>query len=800
MKNQSTTESSSLPGLFLLASSNIKRDRLRTGLLVTTIALASLLFLTALGSLNGLQQPITDMMSNQNASHATLDFDTRIYSAKKLSNWWLAQPEVESITPMLPFMVTSSRPLHQGKEMGDYLKLTERPSDVMSQDKLKFIAGEEKNSPAAGELWLASSVAFSAGIVVNDNLEIPTEQGVRSFTVSAIVVDPQYSSGFIGPARAWVAAGELVSIFPLGSLNSYMFGVRLNDVEQLPDLWTRFNKSVGGGFSGGYLSFDSVVSSYAQTIQLMGALVLVFAIISLLVALFIISTTISGEILSSYRTFGILKSLGYTPRNVISIFQLQFLLISLIALPLGIFGAYYATDAMIGLMLQSIGASGKDVGFVMPALITFMIVMSMVLIVAAIVGGKAGKIKPASAIRYGAPEESVSRRSPFHIRLARNFPLVIVLALKNLASGKKREFFDLIAISITAFVLFFSVNVYHSMSEMDSNLPFWGLDDSDVRVGRDLSPLFGLSYDSLKEHLLAEESVSLIAGQTNLSAMVPATSKQPIIDIDGYVIDGSLDGIGYLNFEGRNPKAATEISVGIPLAKAYGLQLNDDFSLVIKGQPLTLTVVGIFQGTNSGGFFYRAPLAAIKRVDPNLEPETILVKLKESANREAFMVELESQLGQAVSTEPAEKLVESQLNQIVQGLGLVLTFISTILVLVAGVSIYNSTTMGIHEGKRQLGVYKALGYTEAQIRQMVTAKSAVLGVFALIVGLIFFILGAGNIMDMMMASSGMVNFPMVIDYLGSFYVVPGVLFLSFISAWIPSNNIAKIKPRTLIVE
>jgi putative ABC transport system permease protein len=178
----------------------------------------------------------------------------------------------------------------------------------------------------------------------------------------------------------------------------------------------------------------------------------------------------------------------------------------------------------------------------------------------------------------------------------------------------------------------------------------------------------------------------------------------------------------------------------------------------------------------------------------------ILVKLNEDANRNTFMIELEAQLGQAVSTEAAEKLVESQLKQIVQGLGLVLGFISTVLVLVAGVSIFNSTSMGIHETKRQLGIYKALGNTEGQIRQMVVVKSGLLGVFALIFGLILFYLGAGNVMDMMMSSFGMVNFPMEINVVGSLLVVPGILLLCFISAWIPSNKVAKIKPRTLIVE
>ncbi len=786
--------------ILLLAIANIRRNRVRSSLLVTTIALATLLFLTALGSLSGLQKPIENMMLEQNASHAILDFDARIYSADELLTWWQNQDEVVSVTSMLPFMITSSRPLHKGKEMGSYLMMTERPSSNLGQDQLVFIEGKETNAPLPGELWLPSATAFSARIGIEDRLEIPTEQGIRSFKVSAIVVDPQYSSGFIGPARAWVAPGELVATFPFGQLTSYMFGVRLSDPALLPLVWSRFNESLGGGFTGGYLSFDKITNSYTQTTQLMAVLVMIFAFMALIVSIFIISTTISAEILSSYRTFGILKSLGFTSRNVVFVFQIQFLILSLLALPIGILCAYFSTDVMISLMLKSIGASSEHIGFLWPSIVTCITVITTILGVVALSGSKAGKIKPASAIRYGAPEKQLVRRVSFHLRLATKLPIEIVIALKNLSSGNKREFFDLIAISITAFVLFFSVNIYNSMSVMDENLPFWGLDNSDIRIGRDTSGLFGMSYDSLKRELTAHSDVQTVVGHINQSAVVPKSEHGGLLDVDGYVVDGSLDAIGYQNVKGRNPQTSTEISLGIPLAKQYDVRLGDNFSLNVNGQTLELTVVGIFQGTNNGGFFYRLPFSALQKVDPNLEPRTLLVKLYQREKRVEFMEQLEKKLGQAVSTELSEKLVESQLEQIVAGLAVVLSFVSGVLVLVAGVSIYNSTAMGIYESKRHLGVFRAVGFTVAQIRHTILAKSAILGCVALIIGMVIFTLSASKIMDAMMANFGMTDFPMQISFVGSILVVPGIVLICLISALIPSHQVGKIAPRTLIVE
>src|SRR5690606_31015550 len=172
---------------------------------------------------------------------------------------------------------------------------------------------------------------------------IPTSQGIRTLTVTGIVVDPHYSSGFVNPERAWIGPGELAFIFPASSLSNYTIGIRLKSPDEFAAMWSAFNESLGGGFSGSVLSYDKVVSSYSFMVRMLGMLLLAFAAVSLLVALFIISSTISSEILSNYRTFGILKSLGYTPGTVVSLFQVQFLVLSLVAIPLGIFGSYLAS-------------------------------------------------------------------------------------------------------------------------------------------------------------------------------------------------------------------------------------------------------------------------------------------------------------------------------------------------------------------------------------------------------------------------------------------------------------------------
>jgi putative ABC transport system permease protein len=789
-----------LKGLMLLAWANVRRERLRTLLLFVTIALATLLFITSLGSLAGIQAPIETMLERQNASHALIGFDSRVYRPEEIVDWWRSHEAVESLTPLLPYVVTSGRPVFNGQPFGDSLRLTERPTQEMSQDKLVFIEGDTRAHPAPGEIWLPSSVAQAGGIHVGDILEIATDQGAQPFTVSGVVVDPQYSSGFMNPTRAWIAPGELAAIYTPRLLHSYALGVRVQDTDELETIWKTFSSGIEGGFAGSFLSYQDVVNSYANLMRLLAVMILVFGILSLLVALFIISSTISGVILANYRTFGVLKSMGYTPRNVSSIFQIQFLMLSLLAVPAGIAGGYITTRFLIGQMLQSIGRVEADLSFGMPALTTLVIMVSLVAAAAAIAGGRAGRIKAASSIRFGAPAQNVVRSNPVSLTLARHFPLPLVIGFKNVFSGGRRVIYDLITVTVSAFVLLFSINVFYSMTETGKNLPFWGMDGSDISVSITAND-FTMRYGPMKQYMADLPGVEALAGLSITgNVVVPAVEGRAARSISGHVIDGDPDAMGFINLEGRNPAVAGEISLGINLAKEYGYEIGDQVDLDVRGQTLNFMVTGIFQGSSDGGYWYRMHMDSVLKSDPNFQPDKIGLVLIDGFDRNSIKDELEAQLGEAVDVEPAEKFVEAQLNQIIGSVGLVVTFLSLVFLLVSAVSIFNSTAMGIHETKRQLGIYNALGYTRTQIRLMLVNKSALVGLMAALLGFTLFRLLAQPIMSGLTTGMGMPQFPMFVNVLLTCLAFPLIIAVCMLSAWLPSNSVSKIKARTLIVE
>jgi putative ABC transport system permease protein len=787
-------------GLLLLALANIRRERLRSGLLVTTIGLATLLFMTSLGSIAGVQAPVESMLVRLNASHALLDFDARVYAPDRVVNWWKEHEGVTALTPLLPYVTTDGRPVYQGKAFGETLKLTERPEVAMTQDLLEFVEGEPAAHPAPGEIWLPTAVAGSIGLGIGAQIEIATDEGAYPLILSGIVVDPQFSSGFNNPVRAWVGPGELARIYTPHRLQNFMLGVRLDDVNQLDGMWKEFSASFEGGFAGEYQSYQDMVENYSAMIRLLAMMILVFGSLSLLVALFIISSTISGVILANYRTFGVLKALGYTPANVAAIFQLQFLLLGAVAVPLGIVVGLFATRQLVSMMLHTLGTVDTDLPFLMPALTSLGIMLGLIWFTTWVAGGRAGRIKAASSIRFGAPEQNTRHRLPVHLRLAKILPLTLVLGLKNTLSGGRRVVYDLLIVSLTAFVIAFGVNVLHSMVQAGKNLPFWGMDGSDVNVNINVSN-FTMSYPSFKEYMSTVQGVEAMAGLEIMSNVnVPATASKPALPISGHVVDGDFDAMGFVNLRGHSPAQAGEVSLGVNLAKEYGIQLGDEVQLEVLGQPLQFKVSGIFQGSSNGGYWYRMRFEDVRRANPNFTPNRIGLVLSEGVDRATLMHDLEAQLGEAVDVEPSEEFVEAQLNQLVGMVRLVVAFMSLVFLMVTGASIFNSTTMSIVEARRQLGIYSALGYTARQIRAIVVNRSAVIALLATPAGLLAFFLFAQPLMSQLTAGMGMPDFPMSVNVSHTALAFGLIIVMCMLSAWIPSRAISKIKARNLILE
>ncbi len=224
----------------LLVGANLRRRKGEILLVALSIAAATMTLATAIPILLGVSRSIDVTFDKLHASQLLMVFDTRTVNPASTTRWWSQRPGTIAVTKTMPTKPIWGGFWHKDRHIDQSLILFERPLDGEENDRLVFIEGKKAPVPESGTIWLTNTLANGNHISVGDRIQIPVIQGIHEFRVAAIVVDADYSSGLIGPVRAWVAPGDLAMLFPMEQLNQAAIGVRFRHPEQIRSDWNAF--------------------------------------------------------------------------------------------------------------------------------------------------------------------------------------------------------------------------------------------------------------------------------------------------------------------------------------------------------------------------------------------------------------------------------------------------------------------------------------------------------------------------------------------------------------------------------
>ncbi|MCX8132193.1 MAG: ABC transporter permease [Clostridia bacterium] len=784
--------------IMLMVLANIKKKKVQSILILITIMVSSLLFSTAIGLMSSMNKPYEAMCSKLNSSQDLLRFGSSMHDEKKVMEWWRKQEGVTT-TELLPFYDMQDKMVFKGKKVSNSTQVTERPSVKVLQDKLDIVQGESKENPSKGEIWVPTTFASTNNIRVGDTISIPTKNGNADMKVSAIVVDPQFSSGLINPVRVWVAPGELERIIPDFEMNAYMLGIRFEDYSTEPALWKKFEEFLGSPFMGSKLDLEALEFIYTFILKIIGTIMLIFSIVIVVVVLFVMSFTISGAILADYKTIGILKSQGFSSKNVIMAYSGQYSLLAVLATPFGI-GFSYLTIRM--LMQSLIISLGFNTGFSMllPITLTFVTIVSLTTITAFSISLKAGKIKPAESIRFGAPEKQYSFKKNKTLPFIKILPVTLILGIKQMAANKRQSLFMLASTIITVFVLVFSVNIYNSLINMGKDSSYWGFDNSQMYIYRN-SGMNQLSHDELVKKLKDDRRAETVVpvGYVTASA-TPSSKNKSSRNLYGNIYDGDMHSIGLVNIEGRNPESDNEISIAVNTSKHYGRTVGDYLDMYLYGKKITFLITGVYQTISNSGQGYRLQASLIRELDKDFQFSSYAVNLVEGVDSRKFAEEYEAQYGEALDIQFSENGFTSTMSSITSNMTIPVVFVCVMFMAVSFIIIFNSTLMNIFESRKSFGIFKSIGMTPKQIRASMVYKVLILAVLSLLIGIPIGLAVSPHILGAMLVSQGVVKFPFNISAIGTIASIPLCLILTGISTWIPSGRILGISPRSLIVE
>ncbi|MGE5107163.1 MAG: ABC transporter permease [Sphingobacteriales bacterium] len=785
-----------MKSILLIIKSNFRSKKWMTLLTGLSIALAALLFSSGLSILQSIQQPFDKLFNKLNASHIIMLYDINNESTSEFKDWFAHQPETERVSEGSPYFFCNGPLLHKGKNIEVMIQLTEYHSDNSIQDKLMIIEGVNKKSPGYGEIWLPKYLANNYQINIGDTIGIPGPAGLYPVIVSATIADPHYGSGMVNPTRAWLAAGELSFFVPVAQLSNIQLGIRLKNPDSTSFLWERFARKFN--YTGVHLTYSLFKNAYMGIYQIMGNVILVFSIMALLIALFMVRSSIIRAVYDDYKLTGVYEALGFTPKNIVSLYVIQYLLLSIIFIPVGLAVSWFIIKLFLGSISQKLGAFETGNSVQQSIYLISLFVIAVLVVITAFAGSfKAAKINPVEAIRTGAPVRRFSKLLMPKAISKSLWPLPVIMALRFLSANPKRSISQGIIIMLTIFIILFSINISSSFENLKYNKPAWGFENGDIQLSRREAVVIGLNNEQLIEILSKEKTIERVVPFTYTSLSILSKGGLPIQEINGKAYADSLSHAGLLNLQGRHPQSANEIALCIGTARQFIKKPGDSISVFIEGQKSNFLVTGIYQDVSNMGQGFRLHANAMKKLNPIYTPSVYSIKLKENTNVKEYKNYLLKKLGETITIDAS---IEDRIAQmgIISGMKTALFSLSFFFTFIMLLTIGSDMLITIKENQLHFGILKSIGWTPGQIRISMVWKILFIAVTVMLAAIPAGIWISPVLMGKVTGGIGLVKFPFIINYQGMLMSIPLTLLLISACSWWLSRGAASANPRTLI--
>lgn len=567
------------------------------------------------------------------------------------------------------------------------------------------------------------------------------------------------------------------------------------------------------------------------------------SIIALVTSLVIVCTiatvynSFSISISERKKQFGILNSIGATKSQVMKFVFIEGILVSIIAIPIGLISGTVAIDLVfktIQALFETSFIADMNLRVVYnPYIMIFstVIVLITILISALLPAISAAKISPLEAIKNSGNYKLGKVKDSKLVRLL--FNTEGVLAYKNLRRNKRKfrtTLFSLI-ISIVIFIsfsgfmtLFLKANTVH-MGQMNHDIYIYKNGSNEgSKIINELKDIKGINniaiqndygiglnvkekdinqtYKDLIENYYTKEKVGNEYSYDFINSMVKMPGDIAINNLK--LKDGSFDketairenGVilvreSYYEEKGKKGEVIlTNYKVGDTI-DAYVSYYDEENDKEVK-ETIKLKVMAITDDLIPGAYSYNYMGIDFITYDEvgekfNFESygnsvymstdkqENTRNEIKEIANKEGYKIVDE--------IEEAKAMEQSIMAMQVFVYGFI-----TVISLVSVTNIVNTISTNINLRKRELAIIKSIGVTPGGFNKMICLEGILYGILSLLYGLP---IGIGMVVLMNSILGDIIQFGLVLPWSSIIICIIGIFVITFIASYIPMKKINK---------
>ncbi|MFK4086640.1 FtsX-like permease family protein [Kribbella sp. NPDC020789] len=760
-----------------VARAAVRRRRVQTFVIGVVVLLSTSMIVVALGLLAASSGPFDRAYAKQSGAQLTASYDRT-----KVTDAQLAEAARSAAATAGPFA--------QAALEGDRESLVTvgRADPGGTVDRLNVWQG--RWASATDEIVLDRNPTASrgrGGLHLNDTMSL----GGRTFTIVGFAYSVSHSAG------AWVTPEQMSALHPTSTQMLYRFTQAATN-----DQVAAGQRAVTAGLpSGALIATQSYLALRAQAAAQPNTFIpflMVFGWLGLAVAVLIVANVVSGAVVAGFKHIGVLKSLGFTPTQVLTVYLGMVSIPAVIGCALGVVLGNVLATSLLTRAFENYGAGGVGVP-IWVDVATLLGVPALVALSALLPALRARSLSAAQAISAGSAAQAGrglrAQRRLSGSRLPR--PLSLGLGLPFARPG--RTALTLAAVVLGVMSVTLAVGLGKSLTTYQTAASRAGAVDLAIFAGPSEpgpqpggggpvpngpgEPSGAKLSDAEDEALLrSTPGVTSVAAFADLSMQLAGAQT----DVRVSFYRGDFQQVGYRLLAGRWFDGPGQVVVSERFLRQRGLAVGDTIALQARGKSVRAQIVG--KAMYNSGDEVLSNWATLALIAPAARASTYEVNVKPGTDLDAVV-----------------KAIQAKDSGLVEGEGqdagtFVAIVLATVVLLtlmlgtVAALGVFNTVVLNTRERRRDLGMLKSIGMTPAQVVVMVVTSMTALGALGSLLGIPLGIL-AHRLVVPAMANGAQIDLPgFMLDVfpagLLALLVLTGVL-IAAAGAYVPARSAAR---------
>jgi len=692
--------------------------RLATALVTLTILASAALLTLTVTTLNSMSDSFERTFAALNGAHLWLYFNRDVTSRSDVAR----VEELPGVAGSTGLRVSHTARAELGAEHV-LVSLRQMEAQQPSINALLITAGRYLTADDARGVVMDKRLAERFGVQPGDTVLISTDTGDWPLQVVGLAFNPTWDIyRTVQPPYLYVLEKTFTTLFPDPLTWDWSVGLRLADPNAVKEMLAAAQSATRRDAVRDSTDWREVRRTVLFDTQLNTLFLTAFGRFALAASAFIITNSISGAVLAQFRDIGVLKALGFTGAQVAWVYLGQNLIVGAMGGGLGIALGAALAPLPLASLAHSLNTTPRP-AFDLLLLAGVWRAIQCVVLLATLWPARSGaRVNTIRAITTGYELAGLRPSRLAWLARALRLPMPMVLGAKDAFARRGRAALTLLSLLLGVVSLVFSfelnavLNIYlrdPSLAGMVYNAAVSRNNMSDNTARRTLEQAPGV--EGMFAHVIAQAKTA--DGKSfRLRAEEGDLSRFPFKLDAGRLIDTEASG---------------EVMIGAGLQTWLGLNTGDTLRVTVndKRVPAEWTVVGVYREPTDLGQMATISLRSLRAIDRTVEPDTYYLRLAPEADAEALRAFLKEHAGEALNL----AVVNTQVSSLVQ-FRLTMLALSAALAVIALVSVFNSAVLNMRERMAEVGTFKTLGMTPAQVVAMVLTSGGTLGVLAALVG------------------------------------------------------------------